>query len=807
MARGWRRQLLLLVVPLVAIVVALLVLVAAGLGVLTAARGFVTAEAFWSKAQKDAVHHLQTYARTHDERDYRRYLEAIAVPLAGRKARLALQETPPDLDAARQGFIEGRNHPEDAEAMARLLVRLRNFDRMAQVVRLWRLADEQIDRLRVAAQALRDEVNRAPRDSDRIAAVLREIDTVNGRIAPLEQQFSTALGETTRWVKRLLFAMLSGIAVLLVGATALIMHRGLRRTAAAEAAMRESEERLRHIANNVPALISYLDREQRFRFSNKTYEDWFGVAPARMPGRSVAEVFGDSVYEAMRRPIERVLHGEEVQFELATRENGRERTLQMACVPHVGRNGKVAGFYMLGNDVTALKRAQEDLRFAALQLEHDARRLEFLAHHDALTGLPNRAMFDDRARQALAHARRHGKSAAVLFIDLDGFKAINDTHGHDVGDQLLGAIAGRLRGCVRGEDFISRIGGDEFCVLLQEIGDPREAAAVAQKLLHELGKPYRIGEHQLSAGASIGIACVPQDASDVPTLLKQADAAMYRAKESGRNSYQYFSMILNRDAATAAAFAEELRAGMERGELLLLYQPRLDLATRQVVGAEALLRWRHPKFGLLSAESFLPVADEHGLLVSLGAWALRQACTQGRRWLDAGMGPLCVVVNMNVRQLRHMRLAQEVQTALRMSGLPGERLLIEIPEGMVREVPEALQETLMSVATTGARLGVDDFGTGYSSLPMLQRLGVDTVCIDRKLVMGLPEDKERAGLARALVALARGLDFEVMAKGIDTQAQRDFLAEIGCRVGQGDLIAPPGPAKEIEPLLARRRAA
>jgi diguanylate cyclase (GGDEF)-like protein len=498
-----------------------------------------------------------------------------------------------------------------------------------------------------------------------------------------------------------------------------------------------------------------------------------------------------------------VLDGEQVDFELQL----RNRTLQLACVPHVGRGRRIIGFYMLGNDVTTLKRAQEDLRSAAQQLEHDARRLEFLAHHDALTGLPNRAMFDDRARQVLAHAKRHGKPAAVLFIDLDGFKEINDTHGHEVGDQLLAAIAGRLRGCVRGEDFIARIGGDEFCVLLQEISEPREAAAVAQKLLYELGKSYQIGELQLSAGASIGIACVPQDASDVPTLLRQADAAMYRAKDTGRNSYQYYSMVLNRDAATASALADELRMGMERGELFLVYQPRLDLATRQVVGAEALLRWRHPKFGLLSAESFLPLADEHGLLVTLGSWVLRQACTEGRRWMDSGLGPLSVVVNMSARQLRHVRLAHEVRSALRASGLPGDRLLIEIPEGLVREVPEALQETLLSVAATGARLGVDDFGTGYSSLPLLQRLGVDAVCIDRKLVAGLPDDKERAGLARALVALARGLDFEVVAKGVETVAQREYLAEIGCRICQGDLIAPPGPAGDIEPVLASGRRA
>jgi diguanylate cyclase (GGDEF)-like protein len=530
-----------------------------------------------------------------------------------------------------------------------------------------------------------------------------------------------------------------------------------------------------------------------------------------MLGRSVAEIFGDENHARMKPHFERVLAGEEVEFEFAMDQDapsgGRSRALQVACVPHLAPEGAVVGFYMLGNDVTALKRAQEDLRFAAIQLQQDARRLEFLAHHDTLTGLPNRAMFQERAREAVAHARRHDKTAAVLFIDLDNFKQVNDGLGHDVGDGLLKVIASRLRACVRGDDFIARIGGDEFCVLLQDIAEPREAAAVAQKLIHELGKAYRVGEHELSSGASIGIACVPQDGHDVATLLRLADAAMYRAKEAGRNGYQYFSLVLNQDAAAAAALAGDLRAGIERGELFLVYQPRIDIATRQVVGAEALLRWRHPRYGVLAPEAFLPLADDTGLLVPIGAWVLREACMQGRRWIDAGIRPLSVVVNMTARQLRHGSLAAEVRAALDASGLPAESLLIEVPEAALRQIPEQIEENFAGIAATGARLGVDDFGTGYASLPMLQHLRASAVCIDRKLVSGLPVDAERAGLAKALIALARGLNFDVVAKGVETHAQREFLAEAGCRVCQGDLFAAPGPADEVEPFLRARRAA
>jgi predicted signal transduction protein with EAL and GGDEF domain len=359
---------------------------------------------------------------------------------------------------------------------------------------------------------------------------------------------------------------------------------------------------------------------------------------------------------------------------------------------------------------------------------------------------------------------------------------------------------------VRGDDFVARIGGDEFCVLLQDVADAREAAAVAQKLVHEVGKPYRIGDLAVESGVSIGIACVPEDGEDVASLLRQADAAMYRAKELGRNGYQFFSGSLNEDAAAAAILAGELRASLERAELFLVYQPRVDVATRHAVGAEALLRWRHPRLGVLSPEAFLGLADDSGLLVPIGGWVLVEACRQARRWQDAGIRA-GVAVNVTARQLRHGALAEQVELALRESGISPDRLLIEVPETAVRQVPEQIEQGLARIAASGARLGVDDFGTGYASLPMLQKLRVGAVCIDRCLVAGLPHDGEQAGLARALIALARGLGFDIVAKGIETHAQREFLVDAGCRVCQGDLLAPPGPADEIEPLLRARRAA
>jgi diguanylate cyclase (GGDEF)-like protein/PAS domain S-box-containing protein len=636
-----------------------------------------------------------------------------------------------------------------------------------------------------------------------VGAVLL-ILTAGAEIADALRVWLAGAGELP---KELILHTLVAGAALMLAAAVLMTRRSMQERVAAEDALRQSEERMRLVANNVPALISYVDRDQRYRFSNRTYDAWFGIAHEQMIGRTVAEVFGDEAYGRMRQDIERCIDGETVEFEFTSTDNGRRRTMHTSCVPHLGAGGEVLGFYMLANDVTALKRAQEDLRFAAVQLQHDARRLEFLAHHDTLTGLPNRAMFADRAREAVAHARRHDKTAAFLFLDMDNFKQVNDTLGHEVGDGLLKVMASRLRASVRGDDFVARIGGDEFCVLLQDIAEPHEAAAVAQKLLAELSKPCQVGEHEVSSGASIGIACVPQDGDEVGTLLRFADHAMYRAKQLGRNGYQFFSGVLNDSAAAAAELAEELRAGIERGELFLVYQPRIDIATHQLVGAEALLRWRHPRHGVLTPEAFLPVADDTGLLGPIGAWTLREACLQGRRWIDAGIRPFSVVVNMTTRQLRNDRLGEQVRAALKQSGLPPESLLIEIPETAVRQLSESIEYSLAEITASGARLSVDDFGTGYASLPMLQKLRASAVCVDRSLLSGVSHDSDRAGLARALIGLARGLNFEVVAKGVETKAQREFLADAGCRICQGDLFAPAGPATDIEPLLRQRQAA
>jgi diguanylate cyclase (GGDEF)-like protein len=452
----------------------------------------------------------------------------------------------------------------------------------------------------------------------------------------------------------------------------------------------------------------------------------------------------------------------------------------------------------------ALRRSEQRLRLVA---ETDARRFEFMAHHDALTGLPNRAMFEERAREAVARAQRRGETAALLFLDMDNFKEVNDSLGHEVGDGLLRATAERLRGCVRGEDFVARIGGDEFCIVLQGLSEPREAAGVAQKVVQALGQPCRIGAREVVSGGSIGIACAPQDSTDAVELLGLADAAMYRAKEAGRHAYCFSAPNINRELNASAALGEELRQSLERNELFVCYQPRIDFLTRRPVAAEALLRWPHPRFGLLPPESFLPIAEDSGIAAALNAMLLKKACAQASQWRAMGAQDFTIAVSIPARTLRDPGLPGDVRAALSASGLPPHALLLELPEPALRQAAAPVREALEALAGTGARLGVDDFGSGYASLPLLRSLRLSAVSIDRRLVSSIPSDRDAPGLVRGLIGLARGLDMDVVVRGIDTPAHCNFVIAAGGLVGQGAFLASAGLASEVEPLLAPRQAA
>lgn len=452
--------------------------------------------------------------------------------------------------------------------------------------------------------------------------------------------------------------------------------------------------------------------------------------------------------------------------------------------------GQVTHYVAVMTDITNLKQSQHQL--------------EYLAHHDPLTGLPNRLLFNERLGQALLRAERHGSMLAVLFLDIDRFKHINDSLGHPFGDSLLQEVGLRLQSLLRQEDTVARLGGDEFVLLMEELARPEDAATLADKVKGLFARPFDLLERSVRVTASIGISLYPRDGTDIDTLLRNADAAMYRAKEDGRNGYCFYTEELTQEALDRVVMEHALSQALEGDEFFLVYQPQLDLKTGRVLGAEALLRWRHPEKGIVPPATFIPLAEDSGLILDIGHWVLRTACAQCRTWLDAGLDIGRMAVNVAGPQIQRGGLPEEVQMVLRETGLPAERLELEVTEGFVMGHAEFCIRQLDELRSCGVELSVDDFGTGYSSLSYLKRLPIGKLKIDRSFVRDLPANPDDLAIARAVIALGGSLGLEVIAEGVETAEQAQCLQASGCSQVQGFLYARPMPAPEFESWLRAR---
>jgi diguanylate cyclase (GGDEF)-like protein len=420
-----------------------------------------------------------------------------------------------------------------------------------------------------------------------------------------------------------------------------------------------------------------------------------------------------------------------------------------------------------------------------------ARQAEHLAYHDPLTGLPNRRLLLDRLDVALAHARRYGNRVALLFVDLDRFKVINDSLGHSTGDELLRQVAGRLRAAVREEDTLARLGGDEFVLLLPQLEAPTGAGEVARKVLETLREPFVVGGRELFVTASAGVSVAPDDGEDGETLLRHADIAMYGGKQSRGDGYRFFTPEMNRRALERLETESALRRALAGDELTLVYQPVVDLGTGRVCAVEALVRWRHPELGLLGPAEFLEVAEATGLIVPLGAWVLRTACGHARRWREAGHAELRLLVNLSVRQFQEPALVQQVRETLAREGLPPELLELEITESVAMRDTAASEDVLGGLRSVGVRLSIDDFGTGYSSLEYLRRFPIHTLKVDRTFVRDVEADEGDAAIVSAVVAMAHRLGLTVIAEGVEHAGQLEFLRAQGCDCVQGYLLSRP----------------
>jgi diguanylate cyclase (GGDEF)-like protein/PAS domain S-box-containing protein len=555
------------------------------------------------------------------------------------------------------------------------------------------------------------------------------------------------------------------------------------------------QERARVTLDSIGDAVLSIDVQGRITYLNAVAETLTGWPLAQAQGLALDQVFR-LVDATTRQPVDNPMllaQSENRMVRLTPnclliRRDGAEASIEDSATPIHDRRGQVTGAVMVFRDVTAARALTQ--------------RLAWLAQHDSLTDLPNRSLLNDRLGQAIARAERQHQPLAVLYLDIDRFKHVNDSLGHGVGDRLLQAVAQRLSACVRASDTVSRQGGDEFVVLLSEIAHERDAVVTAEKILFSLSQPYRIDDHELHLTASIGIVTYPDDGADATTLMRHADFAMYHAKNSGRGNCQFFKPEMNLSAIERQTVESGLRRAIDQQELVLHYQPKMDLVGGAIVGVEALMRWQHPQRGLLLPAEFIAIAEECGVIVPMGRWVLREACRQARAWLDAGLPPLRIAINTSAVELRDQDFVERVSAALADSGIAPAQLELELTETFLLQDAQSTATILRAVKALGVGLALDDFGTGYSSLSHLKRFPIDTLKIDQSFVRDIATDADDARIVSAVISMGRSLNLRVVAEGVETPEQLAYLRAQGCTEGQGYFFGRAVAADELTRLLA-----
>ena len=563
---------------------------------------------------------------------------------------------------------------------------------------------------------------------------------------------------------------------------------------AREVAVSDNNERARMTLESIGDAVLSTDGRWHVKFVNPIAEKLLGWTSVEAVGRHVSEVFqvlDGTSREPLAPQMERAIQsGHTIILPpdcVLVRRDGQELHIEDSAAPIRDLRGEFAGMVVVFHDISAARAI--------------AQKMFHLAEHDVLTSLPNRALLNDRLEHGITLARRHGRQMAILFIDLDHFKHINDTVGHLVGDQILKAVARRIGPCIRNSDTVSRLGGDEFIVLLSEINRAEDARLIAEKIRLTVMEPYTIDGHFLHLTASIGVSVYPNDGEDATALIQYADTAMYHAKEKGRNNSQFFKDDMNVRAAERQIITEDLRHALIRNEFFLVYQPKINLVSGAVTGVEALIRWRHPSRGILNPAAFIPIAEECGLIIPIGEWVLREACAQAQQWLAADLNFGTMAVNISAVEFRSDRFFDGVCSILRTTGLEPAHLALELTETAVMRNFEATGIVLQSLSSMGVRIAVDDFGTGYSNLSYLKRFPISTLKLDRSFIHDLPESADAGTIVSSVIRMAHCLRLQVVGEGVETLQQLRFLQAQDCEEGQGYYFGKPVAADECRSML------
>ncbi len=481
-----------------------------------------------------------------------------------------------------------------------------------------------------------------------------------------------------------------------------------------------------------------------------------------------------------------VIHNHQVE--------GEDSYVELSASPLFDSENRCMGIIETARDITSHLKVQDELRE-----QKDI--LDYQAHHDALTGLPNRVLFNDRLEQLIEKSKRSNSRFALLFIDLDHFKEINDSLGHAVGDEILKTITSRLKETVRDEDTVSRLGGDEFLIIIEELSQTQDASLVATKILEVLSKVIDINENLLYVSSSIGISVYPDDGQSSQDLLKYADSAMYKAKDEGRNNYQYYNSTMTELAFERVVMEASLRAALKEEQFLVYYQPQMDGKRDKLIGMEALVRWLHPTMGIVSPAKFIPLAESTGLIVALDRFVMKTAMTQIAQWYRDGFTPGVLAMNLAVKQLQQKDFIEMFENLMKETGCKPQWLELEVTEGQIMTNPQEAIKILKQISDIGIKLAVDDFGTGYSSLAYLKKLPIDKLKIDQSFIRDIPDDEEDVAITRAVIALAKSLKLEIIAEGVENKEQKDFIVENGCENIQGYFYSKPIPADEFKSIL------